>query len=380
MMNHHTLTTRRAALSAAAILPFAAIRGTAANDAVTVGLIGTGNRGSYVAEAMAKVTSARVVALCDIVEERLANTGARLGVDASGFHRDYRRLLESNVDAVIIATPVHLHAEHFEAAVRAGKHIYIEKPADVSVEGCKRIMRAADSADRRFHITFGFQRRHAHLYKKARKLVEEGGVGEIRLATARFIKSEGAAAQVTQTRPPATQRERHDKWHAWQDLSGDLIVENNVHSIDVLNWFLGGHPLSAIGSGGKRLPRGGDTRDHNFVAYSYPDGTHAHLTGTTLATPGYREVLEQFFGSKAMLETSESHLRVFYSRTNQTMEKPVRNMSEEAVEDFVKRIVEKRPQNNGIEGAESTLTAILGRMAMDAKREVTWDEMMKSPA
>jgi myo-inositol 2-dehydrogenase / D-chiro-inositol 1-dehydrogenase len=376
-MSHHTSFTRRAVLAATTILPISAIRGSAANDAITVGLIGAGNRGPHVAAALQKATTGRVVAISDIIEARMTKTGEQLGVGASGFYQDYRRLLESNVDAVIIATPVHLHAEHFEAAVQAGKHIYIEKPAEVGVEGCKRIIRAADSADRRFHITFGFQRRHAHLYRKAHEMVKSGGAGEIRLATASFIKSEGAARQAAQTRPPTDEQERQDKWHAWKDLSGDLIVENNIHSIDVLNWFLGGHPLTAVGAGGTRLPDTGDVRDHNFVAYAYPNGTQAQLTGTTLATPGFREVRERFYGSKAMVETSENHLHVFYSRTNTTMEKPQRNMTEEAMEEFIKRIAEKRPQNNAIEGAESTLTAILGRMAMDAKREVTWDEMMR---
>ncbi len=369
--------SRRDAIRAALVLPAAAVRGSAANDAVTIGLIGSGNRGSGVAEAMSKVPGAKITALCDIVDDRMAKTGTRLGVDAANFHKDYRRLLESNVDAVIIATPVTLHAEHFEAAIKAGKHIYIEKPAAADIEGCKRIIRAADSADRRFHITFGFQRRHAHLYRKARQLVESGGAGEIRLATARFIKSEGAAMQAARTRAPLTEAERMDKWHIWKDLSGDLIVENNVHSVDVLNWFLSGHPVSAVGDGGTRMPDEGDVRDHNFVSYRYPNGTQAQLTGATLATPGYREVLEQFFGSKAMVETSEDHLRIFYSRRNITFEKPQREMTGEAVEDFVKRIAENRPQNNAIEGAETTLTAILGRMAMDARGEVTWDEMMR---
>lgn len=371
------MKTRRQLLGAATLVPFAAVRGTAANGAVNVGLIGSGNRGSYVAEAMARTTSARMAALCDIEGERMERAGKRLGVGAANFHQDYRKLLDSGVDAVIIATPVHLHAEHFEAAVKAGKHIYIEKPAAVDVAGCRRIMRAADSADRKLNITFGFQRRYAHLYRKARQLVESGAAGEIHFALARFIKSEGAAAQAARFAKPASEAEALARWHAWQRYSGDLIVENNVHSIDVLNWFLGGHPVSAIGAGGIRRPTGGDIRDHNFVAFTYAGETRAQLAGSTAASPGYREVLEQFYGAKAMVETSEDHLRVFYSRDRQTFEKPQRNMTEEAVEEFVRRIVEKRPENTAISGAESTLTAILGRMAMELRREVGWDEMMR---
>ena len=146
------LPSRRAAL----FVPLAAWRGSAANGAVTVGLVGAGNRGSYVAGLMAKHTPARVVALCDIVDEKMQQAKASIGIEDPKLYKDIERLLASDVDAIIIATPVHLHAEHFEAAVKSGKHIYIEKPASVDVAGCKRIMRAADSADRKINITFGF--------------------------------------------------------------------------------------------------------------------------------------------------------------------------------------------------------------------------------
>lgn len=155
-------------------------------------------------------------------------------------------------------------------------------------------------------------------------------------------------------------------------------MENNVHSIDVLNWFLGGRPQSAIGSGGRTKNGMGDLRDHNFVAFEYPSGVQGQLTGTSLAPPGYRDVMEQFFGEKGVIETSENHWRHWMSRDKEISEKAPRNITIDAVEEFVKRIAEKRPENVGIRGAESTLTAILGRMAMEKRREVTWDEMMRS--
>lgn len=377
-MNGQATLTRRSALKAAAILPASVGLSSAADGAITVGLIGSGNRGSNVAELMAKHTSARFTAFCDIVDSHMAEAAKQTGAEGAAFYKDYRRLLESNVDAVIIATPVFLHAEHFEAAARAGKHIYIEKPASIDVAGCKRIIRAADSADRKLNITFGFQRRYAPLYRQAKQAVDSGEIGVIQLAAARFLKSEGAAAAAAGRGKPLSEKEKLERWHAWTEYSGDLIVENNIHSIDVLNWFLGGHPVSAIGAGGIRRPGNGNMRDHNFVAFTYPDGTQAQLSGATIAPPGYREVVEQFFGDKSMIETSENHVRYAYSRTNQKVEKMPRNMTIDAVEEFVKRIAENRPENTAIRGAESTLTAIMGRMSMDARREVTWDEMMKS--
>ena len=112
------------------------------------------------------------------------------------------------MDAVIIATPVFLHAEHFEAAVKAGKHIYIEKPASMDVEGCKRVMRAADAADRKLNISFGFQRRYGPVYQKAKQLADSGAIGPIHMGFARFIKSGGAWNESDKLPPPTTEKEK----------------------------------------------------------------------------------------------------------------------------------------------------------------------------
>lgn len=378
MNNSDSKLSRRNMIKAAAVVPFTAVRGTAANDAVTVGLIGSGSRGTFVAGMLAKNTPARVVALCDLFDEKMDRAKQSIGLADPKFYKDFHQLLASDVNAVIIATPVFLHPEHFEAAVKAGKHIYIEKPAAVDVAGCKRLMRAADSADRKLNITFGFQRRYAPVYLKAKQLVDSGAIGPIRLAHAHFIKGGGAADAAQQLSPPTTEKDRIVGWHGWKDLSGDLIVENNVHSIDVLNWFLGSHPRSAIGSGGATIPHRGDMRDHNFVAFEHAKGVQAQLSGATLAPLTYRHVVEQFFGESAMVETSENFWRHFKSPQQDITEKSPRNITIDSVAEFVARIAEGRPQNVAPTGVESTLTAILGRMAMDSRHEVTWDEMMKS--
>jgi predicted dehydrogenase len=366
------MITRRALLASA-------LATTArANDTITVGVIGTGNRGAYVAAALHKNTPGRVVALCDIVPEHMESAKKQIGVENPRLYTDFQKLLASDVDALIIATPVFLHAGHFEAAVKSGKHIYIEKPASMDVEGCKRIMRAADAADRKINITFGFQRRYGQVYQKAKQLADSGAIGNIHLGFARFIKSEGLSRSGAPIPMPKTDAEKSAQWGQWKHLGGDLIVENNVHSIDVLNWFLGGHPQSAIGSGGATIPKKGDNRDHNFVAFEYPNGVQGQLSGTTLASPGYRDVVEQFFGPKGTIETSENHWRHFRGPKDETVEKSPRNITIDSVAAFIQRVQSGKPENVGVRAAESTLTAILGRMAMDRRREVTWDEMMKS--
>ncbi len=364
------MTRRTFAFSAAAA-------STAANSAVSVGLIGAGNRGTYIASAVAKYTPARVTALCDVVPEHMERARKAIGVENPRLYEDFRQLLASDVDAVLIATPVFLHAGHLEAAVQSGKHIYIEKPAAASVADCKRIMRAADSAGRAQNITFGFQRRYGQVYQKAHQLAAAGGIGPIRLGFARFIKAEGLSRSGPRMPAPKTDAEKSANWGQWQELSGDLIVENNVHSIDVLNWFLGGRPQSAIGSGGATVPKRGDIRDHNFVAFEYADGVQGQLSGTTLAPPGYRDVVEQFFGANGVIETSENHWRHFRGPKDETVERSPRPIAVDSMAAFIERIQTGKPENTGVRGAESTLTAILGRMAMERRREVTWAEMMK---
>jgi predicted dehydrogenase len=376
MKTSEAAISRRNVLKAAAIFSAAAARTSAANSAVTVGLLGSGGRGTSVAGLLHKNTPGRIVALCDLFDEKMAKAKEKIGLENPKLYKDLNELLASDIDAVIIATPVYLHPEHFEAAIKAGKHIYIEKPASADVEGCKRIMRAADGADRQLNITFGFQRRYGQTYLKAKQLVDSGAIGSIRMGHAHFIKS-GASPRALDVPRPQTDMEKVTGWHSWKDLSGDLIVENNVHVIDVLNWFIGGHPKSAIGSGGATVSKRGDMRDHNFVAYEYENGVQASLTGATLAANNYREVHEQFFGDNGMVETSETHWRHFRGPGQDTLEKSPRNITIDAVDAFIQRIAEGKPENVGVRGAESTLTAILGRMAMDARREVTWDEMMK---
>ncbi len=377
-MRDSDFTSRRTVLQTAAIaLPLAAVRGTAANSAPSVGLIGCGGRGGSLAAALLQATDAPLVAMCDLFDEQISRTKERIGTRSPKEFNDLNELLASDVDAVIIATPPFVHAEHFEAAVKAGKHIYIEKPAAVTVEDCKRIMTAADSADRKINITMGFQRRYAKTYKKAKQVHDSGAIGTIRMAHAHFLKSGSSARSSSERVPPKTDLEKIKRWHIWRDLAGDLIVENNIHCIDILNWFLGGHPLTAIGCGARTAGRAGDMRDNNNVVYEYDDAVLASLAGSTLGTNNYREVHEQFFGTNGMIETSELHWRHYRGRGDEVLEKSVRGNTLDSMEAFVQRIAEGKPENTGVRGAESTLTAILGQMAMDARGEVTWDEMMK---
>lgn len=369
--------SRRGLVQAATLVPLAALRGSAANSAVSVGLIGCGGRGVYVSKLLAENNAARLVALCDLFDEQIERAKAQLPVQNPRVYKDYHELLASGVDAVIIATPVFLHPEHLEAALKAKKHIYIEKPAAADIGGCKRIITAANSADPGLNVMFGFQARYGPGYRKAKKLLDDGGIGQIRMAHAHFIKGDVTGNEPPVPRP-ASKEEKIRQWKLWRETYGDVIVETYCHGIDVLNWFLGGHALKAHGTGGRTIRRDGDNMDHVDVTFTYANGVHAPLTGSQITPEFYRSAMEQFFGASGVIETSRQYWTHHRGRNDSVTETIADDITNNAVGEFIRRIREGSPENTAARGAESTLTAIMGRMAIDLKREVTWDEVMKS--
>ncbi len=373
----HTNPSRRGFLHAASILPIAAVRGTAANSAVTVGLVGCGNRGTYLGQTLTEHTQARLTSLCDLYPDQIAKARQKIGRSEFAVFGELEKMLASPVDAVLIATPVFLHPEHFEAAVKAGKHVYLEKPAAPDVEGCMRIEKAAAAAARDRDLGFGFQRRHGAVYTAGYQFLRSGKIGAIGMASVRFVKSEGAGRSKTQG-PPKTLDEKIKNWYLWRALCGDQIVENNCHLIDVMNWFVGSRPESAIGDGGRKPGKDGDVRDYNNVIYQYPRNVKGSLWGTTLAPRNHRDVREEFFGEAGWLETSALGWRYRLEGKEAAEVKSPRNISIDSVVAFVNRIQSGRAENTIARGVESSLTAILGRLAMDLRRPVSWGEMLAS--
>ena len=235
---------------------------------------------------------------------------------------------------------IYRHPEHLEAAVKAGKHVYIEKPAAVDVAGCRRVIRAADSADRRLNVAFGFQQRYGPCYRKAKALVDSGGIGAIRMAHSHWIKGAVTGSEKPVPRPQ-TEEEGVRQCHSRRDTHGDNM-------------------------------------DHCDVTFTYGGNVAAMLSGSQIAPRFYRSVNEQFFGAAGVVETAREYWKHYRDKADPVMEKEPRDITVDALEGFVRRIREGTPENTGVQSAESTLTAIMGRMAIDLKREVTWEEVLKS--
>ncbi len=368
--------SRRSVMQAATLAPIQVVRGSAQNSAIRIGLIGAGSRGTYTAGMVAKDPRAKVVAICDVVPEQIAKAKARIGVPGAAEYRNFQDVLASDVDAVMIATPVYLHPDHFEAAVKSGKHIYMEKPAGLDVAGCKRVMRAADSADRKTNIMFGFQQRYGGVYVKAKQMLDSGGIGKVREVHGEFLKF---ALQGNEPVLPAprNEKEKLEQWKLWRSTFGEVIVETYVHNLDAINWFLGSHPLKAIGTGGRTVEKRGDLLDHLSVTYDYPDKVQMSFIGSQMTPRYFRSNRERYIGEKGFIETAREYW-TYNTGAGPVTEKSEQDISVDALREFVRRVADGQPENVGVRAAESTLTSILGQMAIDGKREVTWDEMMRS--
>lgn len=227
--------------------------GAQANSAVGFGIIGTGGRGRYVGGLMAKDPNARIGAICDKYPDRIdlgkTEIPGAAGVPA---YKDYRELLnDKNVDAVLIATPVFLHPEHYEAAILARKHIYCEKPAGADVAGVKRMLKAWEKRDKSKRIQFGFQQRFSPEYLKAYSYMKTGKIGEMKLMMSYWVLGYLPPAPPKVARPAETEEEKIRRWGAWNKYSGGPIVEQDCHGVDTINWFANDmHPVSAVARGG----------------------------------------------------------------------------------------------------------------------------------
>jgi myo-inositol 2-dehydrogenase / D-chiro-inositol 1-dehydrogenase len=370
--------------------------GSQANSAVAFGIIGTGGRGRYVGSHMSRDSQARLAAICDIYPDRIDSAKTEIpGGDKARVYRDYKEMLASpDIDAVLIATPVFLHPVHFEAAVGANKHIYCEKPAGADVAGVKRLVAASDRADKRKTIQFGFQQRFSPEYLTAYDILKSGRIGNVSLVTSFWVYGGNPPA------PPSTpmaqlapEDEKIRRWGAWMATSGGYIVEQDCHGVDMLNWFAGAHPLKAYGTGNLRYPiyYGDQDTDHHQITYSYPGKVEGWLHSIK-HTVNFRDVREQVFASKGALETGRTfykwhgpiktsaapHADDLRDRSVIESRNSKREITIDAVEAFFKSIVEGKPYNMAPVAAEATFTSLLGRMAYQTHREVTWEEMLRS--
>mgnify|MGYP001572968471 CR=1 FL=1 len=355
--------------------------GTAANSTVELGLIGCGNRGLWIGSLFVEHTGARFVALADVLRDRLELGRHKLNVGEArsyvGFNA-FQEVTGSKLDGVVIETPPYFHPEMVAAAVTAGKHVFIAKPVAVDVPGCLSIQQSGEKALGKLTFLVDFQIRVRPAFQEAVARVHRGHIGTPILghvyyhATHLGLRSRPGMA-------PAEARLRD--WYWDRALSGDVIVERDIHVLDGANWYLRSHPLKAYGAGGRKAHqhRVGDCWNHFIVSYWYPDDVKVDFSSAEF-TRGYRDLCVRILGSAG---TADSH---YGGPVNLYGDKPWQGTEKDDtaagavtnVKDFIESIRTGKYLNNVAESVESNLTAILGRMAAFSGRVVTWEEMLKS--
>jgi myo-inositol 2-dehydrogenase / D-chiro-inositol 1-dehydrogenase len=354
------------------------VRGSQANSALTVGLIGAGNRGTYVSGLFAKNEFARMAAICDIYDDMLQAASKKFS--GAKLFKSHKELLASDVDAVYIATPPFLHPEHFEAAVAAKKHIFCEKPAGVDVAGCRRVLEAARKADKSKRISFDYQQRYGVDYNAAYQKLKSGELGKLAMIRAAWI---GGPLPLRQGH--SADQEKIRNWLYYREHSGDIIVEQNCHNLDVVNWFTGTHPVKACGYGGKSLRKSpGNIMDNLGVTFEFADGMVFSYSAGQFQSRLYQDISETFIGDKAAIRTHRKGYE-YFTKPNEAPEvvqsaSSKGDITQDAVNAFVEGARTGKLENAGFWAVESTLTAILAREAIYSGKPMTWAELKLDPA
>ena len=387
----------------------ALVRGTAANTAVRVGLLGCGGRGTEDASNLVDAGGARVVALADLFPDQLSAAHAHFdqmqqakgysALDASQLFlgpNAYQQIASSKeVDAIVIATPPYYHPRHLEAVLAAGKHVYLEKPVAVDVPGALRVIELGKRAEGKLSLDVGFQIRDCPPFVELVRRIHDGALGKIICGEAHYLTG-------YIDRPPwpdASPAERRLRnWVYDRALSGDIIVEQNIHVIDICNWILKAHPLKASATGGRmgRPPADGDAYGNYHVLFHYPDSVDVTFSSTQFAK-GWWDVTERFFGTKGTSQSPYTGpLGIWGDEPWQAPLSPAKDAApqtfsvtgnfssnlefadREKKKAFVESITSGNFHNQAAKGAESALSCMMARTAAYTGREVTWDELMKS--
>jgi len=375
-----------AATSGLLLLKPRTVFGYQANSTVELGLIGCGGRGNWIGPFFPEYTGSRIVAFADVIREHLDTTVAKFNASPSrGFYGPdgYKEVVASKVDAVIIETPPYFHPEHARAAVDAGKHVYLAKPVAVDVPGCKSILESGRRAQGKVSFLVDFQTRAQPVFQEAAMRVHRGDVGKPAFVQTLYYAGRPSPDKSKPEMDPGEGRILN--FYMDKVLGGDIIVEQNIHVIDVTNWLLQGHPLKAYGTGGRTDWSGtkydaGDAYDHFVVTYFYPGGVENSFSSNQL-TNSFSDLCVRCFGIDGCADTHYGGLvRITGKNAWMGAEKDdtFKQGAVNNVKAFVESIKTGKLLNNAEQAVESNLTAILGRTATYKQAMVTWDEMMAS--
>jgi len=407
MIDRRAFIQHTAALGAAAALPSflqqsagvasapGAARASAARlgSELRIGVIGCGGRGTgAAANALEASPDARITAVGDLFEDRIASCLGHLGKLGSraevapanrfvGFDA-FHGVLAAPCDVVILATPPGFRPQHFAAAVDAGKHVFLEKPVAVDGTGIRAILAAAARADeRRLAVVAGTQRRHETSYREAIERIRGGAIGDIVMARVFWNMGTLWHKQPDPARTDMENQVRNWLYHTW--LSGDHIVEQHVHNIDVANWALDANPVRCVAVGGRQVRTDptsfGNIFDHFAVDFEYPparDGAPRFVLSMARQQDGTAGRVEEVLrGTRGMARLSPGFAQISGETPWQFTGQDNNPYVQEHV-DLHGAIRSGTPVNEAWSVAHSTLAAIMGRTAAYTGAEVSWEQAL----
>ncbi|MCD6394457.1 MAG: Gfo/Idh/MocA family oxidoreductase [Planctomycetes bacterium] len=379
---------RRKFMAGAAALSFTVIkpelvRGTAANSKIRLGLVGCGGRGSWIAKLFKANGNYEIVAAADYFQDRVESFGGKFNVPQARRFTGlscHKKMLAEKLDAVAIISPPYFHAEQAACAVEAGVHVYVAKPIAVDVPGCNSIGKSGKKATRKkLCFLVDFQTRANAFYVEAVKRVHNGDIGELCFGESSYL-----TGRLGTKTPPGTPEARLRNWVFDKALSGDIITEQNIHTLDVASWIMNTAPIHASGTGGRKSRTDvGDCWDHFSLSFVYPNNI-----GVTFMSKQYKGygspggIKNRMFGTKGTLETEYGGQVLvrgekFYrgGKTSQIYQEGAVNN----IADFHKNITEGKFDNPTVPpSVRSNLVTILGRTAAYTGERVYWDKFVKS--
>ena len=374
--------------------------GTQANSTIQVGLIGCGGRGSAVTGDFVGRAGCRIAALGDLFGDQLEKARANFdaanqkqgqaAIDPKHLFKGAKacsELCSSAVDVVVIGTPPYYHPDHLEIALQAGKHVYLEKPVATDVRGARKVMDLGRKVGPKQSVHVGFQIRYSPEYREMTRRIQSGAIGDIASVQGYYLASDlprrpaGASPMETKLR----------NWFFYKELSGDVLVEQNIHIIDWINWVLQAKPEKAFGTAGRKVRTDiGDVNDHFVTVYKYPNGINVGFQSTQYLTK-WADVCVRFMGSKGYAEAHYTGTVAIVGTNEWKAEPPppsaarqrpevdpLAEATPEKVKSFIENIKAGKYENQLVQGAESTLSAMLGRQACYQGKELTWDQVFKS--
>jgi predicted dehydrogenase len=360
-----------------------------------IALVGCGGRGTGAAvQALKADENIELVAMADAFEDRLKgslmNISKEMGetkkVNVKDEHQfvgfDGAKKAMDLADVVILATPPGFRPEHFEYAINNGKHVFMEKPVATDVPGVRKVLAAAKKAkENKLNVVVGLQRHYQTNYLAALDQLKQDKIGKI---VSGQVYWNSAGVWVRERQPGQSELEYQMRnWYYFNWLCGDHILEQHIHNIDVANWFIGETPISAQGMGGRQVRTGkdhGEIFDHHFVEYTYPSG--AVIASQCRHQPDtMRKVSEFFQGTKGTVSTAGDKVEMKDWAGNSIFDhrgKDDPNPYQVEHDKLFASIRSGGVISDGENGATSTMSAIIGRMATYSGQVITWDEAMKS--